>query len=294
MYDVNECPICGGTAFRPFLQCIDHTVSHETFSLQECVQCHLVITSPRPQNSDLPKYYQSPNYISHSTTSNTLLDRAYRIARGLNLRWKLNIIRKHADDQARQLLDFGCGTGQFLLAAIKRGYIAAGVEPTTTAREFAQQLTGINIMPSLPNTANRYDIITLWHVLEHVPDLNSQLDGLASALAQNGTMFIAVPNHRSADANQYKSLWAGYDVPRHLWHFSKPTMEDLLRKHSLKLMHIVPMKLDAFYVSMLSEQYAISAQTIGATLRGVRLGLRSNSAARNTGEYSSLIYIATK
>lgn len=294
---ITVCPACGSTHFTDYLACKDYTVSHETFTLQECSKCRLVITNPRPSNENLGKYYLSEDYISHTDAPASIIDRIYIFARTFALKWKINLITKELRDNHKTLLDYGCGTGNFLKACREQQWQITGVEPSPIARQAAQQNTASTIAPTLDElTGRKYSIITLWHVLEHVPDLNETLSKLKALLEQNGTLFIAVPNHASHDAKTYRNLWAGYDVPRHLWHFTPQNMNELVSKHELKLKRIVPMKLDAYYVSMLSEKYK-NNHKLGPMqmIRAFLAGWRSNSSARAAnGNYSSLIYILTK
>jgi len=294
---ITHCPICEGKTFTPYLSCTDYTVSHETFHLVKCETCQFIITSPRPDNEELSKYYLSDEYISHSNTSTSLIDKIYQISRNFSLQWKVDLIKSTSasrETTAKKILDFGCGTGEFLKEAKKNGYSITGVEPSDIARAQATELTEEKIHESISDAEGPFDFITLWHVLEHVPDLNDLLLKLSRLLTKNGTMFIAVPNHQSLDAKLYDELWAGYDVPRHLWHFSRQTMTRLLTKHSLTLERIIPMKLDAFYVSMLSEKYSRKKNSLPGLFTAFINGLKSNLAGAKTKDYSSLIYVVKK
>lgn len=290
----HSCPICNGASFTPSLEVRDHTVSQETFTILRCDNCGFMITSPVP--SDLGPYYESPDYISHSDKAATLTDLLYKFARTITLRWKTNLINYYNQNPERSLLDYGCGTGSFLSYAKEKGWSIHGVEPAARPRATATSQTQTTIAGSLAELAAiKVNVITLWHVLEHVHDLHTVLGRLTQLLNTNGTIFIAVPNHRSFDAQHYGRFWAAYDTPRHLWHFSKANMQELLRQHGLKLQHVIPMKLDAFYVSMLSEKYKRSpGESLINMVRGFGTGLRSNLKAMRTREYSSLIYIAGK
>lgn len=291
--EINQCPVCEGKTFTPYLRCVDHTVSHETFQLVQCRTCEFILTSPHPDNGSLSKYYLSDEYISHSNRSATLIDKVYQFSRNISLRWKINLVRCDSRETKR-ILDFGCGTGEFLNAAKTNGFKVSGVEPSDIARSQASKLTNERIRESIDEVEDVFDVITLWHVIEHVPDLNALIEKLKSRLAKNGTMFIAVPNHLSLDAKLYKELWAGYDVPRHLWHFSRSTMTKLLTKHSLKVESVIPMKLDSFYVSMLSEKYIRKRNSIPGLIKAFFTGLKSNFNGERTREYSSLIYVVKK
>lgn len=289
MESVTECPICNQQSFEPYLSCKDYTVSHETFNLIKCKTCDFVITSPRPVASTLGNYYLSEDYISHSPKSKTIINKLYKISRLLTLRWKVKIIKT---SKPSSILDYGCGTGEFLSTCEKHGLVIQGVEPSPVARTHANELTHNKVVESIDNIQSKFDVITMWHVLEHVPDLNGTIEKLKARLTQNGTMFIAVPNRESNDAQKYKEHWAGYDVPRHLWHFNHHNMKQLLSKNGLTLKNKIPMKLDAFYVSMLSEKYANNKSGLPQLIKGAINGLSSNISASKSKQYSSIIYVA--
>lgn len=288
------CPICTEQKLSEYASCKDYTVSGETFTLEQCANCGFVLTNPRPKEADLAKYYQSDAYISHSDTSKNIIDRVYKIARSFTLEWKYKLVTQNSVTKPFSLLDYGCGTGSFLQTCNVQGLNIAGVEPAEKARTMAKQLTGIDISPEIERVRGTFDAITLWHVLEHVIDLNNTVKQLRNRLNQNGTLFIAVPNLRSWDAKYYDEHWAAFDVPRHLWHFSRESMEILLTKHGLKIDTVLPMPLDAYYVSLLSERYKSGNQGIGSIAKAVTYGWKSNQQSKKNGEYSSLIYIARK
>lgn len=293
MHSVSRCPICSGTSFQKFGQAKDYTVSHETFQLATCSTCQFLLTSPRPEDSELGKYYLSENYVSHTAKATTLFDKLYEFSREFALKWKLTLVKKFTNSTSSppSLLDYGCGTGFFLKKVKENGFNIAGVEPSEIARHAAEQNTGIKIHPGMADVAHKFDVITLWHVLEHVSNLNELVIELKNKLNANGTLVIAVPNHKSNDAKKYGMQWAGYDVPRHLWHFEQKTMNQLLTKHNFKIVEKIPMKLDAFYVSMLSEKYKAGGQSVFTFAKGLLIGCISNLKA-NQKNYSSIIYIA--
>lgn len=294
MHVLSACPICQGQRLKPYLSCEDHTVSHETFTLEECERCGFVMTNPRPTEKDLPAYYKSDAYISHSNKPANLTDRVYKFSRYFTLKWKLHLVKRYSVAGPDSILDFGCGTGDFLARCKKHGLQTFGVEPSRVARQKAAQQTNATIWEDASGTDQEFDVITLWHVLEHVPLFHQTLDQLRDLLATDGTMFIAVPNLKSLDSQQYGQYWAAYDVPRHLWHFSRETMRKILSQHQLTLVKTVPMKLDAYYVSLLSEKYMQQRPGIRNMAKALIHGWQSNRKARTTGQYSSLIYIVRK
>lgn len=295
MIHVTSCPICGNNTFQDIFSCKDYTVSHESFKLIKCQQCHFLITSPRPDDNVLGKYYLSEDYISHTNEAKSIIDKVYLVARNYTLAWKRKLILTYTNQVQSKLLDYGCGTGAFIQATAQDGWKAFGIEPSNEARAEAKKVTQSKVYQSLTEIDNHtFDAITLWHVLEHVSDLNNLLQKLKSILSENGTMFIAVPNHSSWDGEKYKEHWAGYDVPRHLWHFSHETMKKLVENNGLRLEEVIPMKLDSFYISLLSEKYRKGNTTITGMLKAFMNGLKSNILAKRNGQYSSLIYIVKK
>jgi predicted SAM-dependent methyltransferase len=111
-------------------------------------------------------------------------------------------------------------------------------------------------------------------------------------LKDEGIAFIALPNHKSWDTQYYKKQWAAWDVPRHLYHFSMDTFSNLAKKHGFKIVEILPMKFDAFYVSLLSEKYRTNKMNY---IKALFQGMKSNRwAKKNNNNYSSLIYVLRK
>lgn len=270
---------------KSFLKTKDFSVSQEEFELLYDSEKDFLATHPQPKNLD--RYYQSESYISHTDAKQTFFERAYQLIKGTNLKRKLKLARKYASGEQR-LLDVGSGTGDFLVAAKHGGWQVAGVEPNEKARIKSQQ-KGVKVNDDLFSLEEQYfQIITLWHVLEHLPYLDKSIAQIGKLLKNNGTLIVAVPNFKSWDAQHFGKYWAAYDVPRHLWHFSRTSIEHIFKEHGLVLVKTKPMWFDAFYVSILSEKYKNSK---AAFLKGMLLGFWSNLRALSSKEYSSVIYI---
>ncbi|MRI01099.1 methyltransferase domain-containing protein [Kriegella sp. EG-1] len=271
-----------------FLKTKDHAVSGEEFELYHDAELDMLITRPQPE--ELDQYYKSDNYISHTDASRTLTEKIYQIVKKFSLELKVRLINKYSEND-KTLLDVGAGTGDFLAVAKHKGWSVFGVEPNWYARGKASEKE-INLSGDLEAVMNRkYQVITLWHVLEHLTDLENQILKMSSLLEDNGTMVIAVPNYKSYDAKYYKDFWAAYDVPRHLWHFSQDAIQRLFAKYQMEVVAKKPLFFDAFYVSLLSEKYKKSRLGF---IKGVFIGLISNCLALFSKEYSSLIYIVKK
>ncbi|MEM6642791.1 MAG: class I SAM-dependent methyltransferase [Bacteroidota bacterium] len=268
--------------------CTDHSISKEDFALSICNKCGLIFTNPRPSPEALPRYYQSDNYISHTSKATNLVNLLYKFVRFYTTKKKIQLIRKYTSTCS--LLDYGCGTGYFLQFAVRKGYTASGYEPNQDARSIVAG-KGLNSFDSLSDIKSKVGIISAWHVLEHVSDLRKTLKKLCKLLEKDGFMFIAVPNINSFDAKHYGTHWAGLDVPRHLYHFTQNSIGTLFEKQKLKLVATEPMYFDSYYVSLLSEKYLSGRSNF---VKALRTGYKSNKLASKTKEYSSMIYIVQK
>lgn len=291
MYErLEKCPSCQNTQFDNHIICEDHSVSKESFALVICKSCQLIFTNPRPKEDELSNYYQSEDYISHTDKGNSLMNFIYKLVRKYTLQQKKKLVKKIKS--GNNLLDFGAGTGDFLLT-MKNDYEVVGIEPDEHARQLAENKTKASVASSLDNlnTTDTFDVITAWHVIEHVSELIKTLKRLRKMLNKGGRIIVALPNASSWDAKHYKEFWAGYDVPRHLYHFTKSSFKTLCEQADLKMERTIPMKFDSYYVSMLSEKYQGKRSGF---IKGLINGWRSNQVARKNGEYSSLIYVLKK
>lgn len=292
METVTQCPVCGGGQFRAYLSCTDYLVSRQTFNVQECKTCSFRLTNPRPDQTQIGNYYKSDQYVSHNDSGGGFIDSIYRMVRTYTLRQKLNLVTRLNGKKGR-LLDVGCGTGAFLAICQRAGWQVAGTEPDVDARLIASEKVKVSIEPDLNLISSHepFDIITLWHVLEHVPDLNNTLQALSKLLSAEGTLLIAVPNSDSFDAQYYKAFWAAYDVPRHLHHFTPSTIQPLFEKHDFTLVEQRPMLFDAFYIAMLSSRYRTGKTQY---VESLRVGFQSNARAYQSGQASSMLYTFKK
>lgn len=273
-----------------FISCKDHTVSGEEFDLLLDKEKAMLITSPKPSLKSLPGYYKSQEYISHTDSQKSLGDKIYQQVKKYMLLKKLKWIENKYPAKGN-LLDIGAGTGDFLVEAKNRGWKVYGIEPDEEARKRASE-KGIKLSEnSAKFKSGKFDIVTMWHVLEHVYDLKNQISELEHLLKKNGLLVIAVPNFKSYDAHHYKEFWAAYDVPRHLWHFSQTSFKHLFSGTRFDKIDIKPLIFDAYYVSLLSEKYKTGKSNF---LNAFRIGWKSNSKARSTSEYSSMVYFFRK
>ena len=273
---------------EPFLQCKDYTVSEELYDVKINRTYDMLVTFPVPKN--LEEYYKSDNYISHTDSKKSFFDKIYQFVKNVTLQKKLDLINSFGSEN-NTILDVGAGTGDFLKTCLQKKWNVFGIEPNQQAREVAKE-KGIVLHNDLGAYSNKkFDIITLWHVLEHVENLSEFISQLDNLLSENGKLIVAVPNYKSDDANYYKEFWAAFDVPRHLWHFSQQSISKIFTAKNFVVEKTLPMKFDSFYVSILSEKYKTGKMKF---LNGFWRGFVSNWKARSTSEYSSLIYIIKK
>lgn len=289
------CPACGTSQWTLSGQTKDYSISGEWFELLECINCHLKATHPQPAAEQIGRYYASKDYISHSDTRSGLTNKLFHKARNYMMKKKYQWVVRAAGTETGKLLDVGAGTGYFAKYMQDHGWDVTGLEPDETARKTGEEKLGLKLLPldflsrQMPDS---YDVITLWHVLEHVHDITGYMNRFHSILKPGGILIIAVPNHTSRDAKQYGIQWAAYDVPRHLWHFSPASIEKLLAKHQFTLTQKTEMPLDAFYVSMLSEKYRGNYffGPLSAFISGLRTFISGNNDVNRS---SSIIYFST-
>jgi len=266
----------------------DHFLSKKIFDVKE-ISNGVLKTFPIPEN--ISEYYDSENYMSHNQNDNSIKIKIYNLFQNINFRYKQHIIKSEINN-GKNILDYGCGVGYFLYN-LKNKYNVFGIEPNKNARKIAEQKLGKNkILNSLSDVSDlSLDIVTLWHVFEHIEEQKEFLDNIHKKLKNKGKLIIAVPNYKSYDACYYKEYWAAYDVPRHIFHFSREGIQNIFSNNKWSLKKIKPLFLDSFYISIISESYKKKYFYI---IKGFIRGLISNIKAIKTGEYSSLIYIIEK
>ncbi|MCH3881352.1 class I SAM-dependent methyltransferase [Tenacibaculum sp. K20-16] len=270
---------------KPYLTTKDYSVSKEVFELEKNEEFDMLVTIPVPKN--LSSYYESENYISHTDGKKGVFEKVYQLVKNYTLKRKLKLINSFNSEE-KTILDIGAGTGDFLATCKNDNWQVLGIEPNKKAREIAAS-KNITLQENISIVENKkFDVITLWHVLEHVENLEEYIQQLKALLKENGTLIIAVPNYKSYDANHYKKYWAAFDVPRHLWHFSQTSISKLFSKENITIVKTLPMKFDSYYVSLLSERYKNGKMN---PFKAFWIGFTSNRKAKKTNEYSSLIYV---
>ena len=292
MKHIKHCPICSSESFECHMKSKDFSVSKEDFSIVKCSECNFHFTNPRPSDKELGKYYISDHYISHNNSKNNLFEKTYQLVRKISIWMKYSLVSKFFN--RGRVLDIGCGTGDFLQKCNEKKWSTRGIEPSEIARRQAIKNYNLDVDgdTDLKKLKGEFDIITMWHVLEHVTELNSTISELKRLLSKDGKAVIAVPNIESFDSFYYKKYWAAYDLPIHLYHFSKDSIIKLFENHEFSLIKAKGMKFDSFYVSMLSEEHKTGNKNY---FKSIIIGSISNLFGIFTKKgFSSTIYVFEK
>ena len=298
METLRKCPICDSEDISFLMSAKDYLLTLKEFSIDKCSGCSLLFTNPRPSPEEIGAFYDATEYISHEDSRKTFLDKTYQVVKKRMIKKKIKLIKSFFDKEKRiQILDYGCGTGGFLAECQKKNFVVAGVEPDSKARNKALK-KGVKALESVEKidktSVNRFDVISLWHSLEHVHDVKNTLYQLSLLLKKDGILVVAVPQYQSYDAKIYKNFWAAYDLPRHLYHFDEKTLSMCLPKNKFKPCKKKGLVFDSYYVSVLSEKNK-KRNTIFAVMFGLIIGMLSNlNALIKKTPYSSQIYVFRK
>ena len=284
-----KCPWCDSEKTQMYLWVKDLFLTGEAFEIHECLKCGLLFTEPRPDASSIGKYYQSEEYYSHQENKSGFIPKIYESVKKVNLRHKRKLATKGL--KVGTMLEIGCGVGDFLHEMEQKGWKCTGIEPSEEAKAIAKNRVKANILnpgelASLKDES--FDLITMWHVLEHVDNLKEEVMHLQRLLKKGGRLVLALPNFKSADAEHYREYWAAYDVPRHLNHFCRESINNIFKNTKLKLKTTDKLVWDAYYISYMSEKYKNHTMPL---LKGAMKGMISNIKARKSGEWSSLVYV---
>lgn len=295
MASQNKCLVCDSNNIAFHLRCKDHFTSGEDFDIFICNNCGFLFTMNPPVESEIGKYYNTRDYISHSDTKKGIINFLFHLTRNLMLYRKRNIVRKVSGLKSGILLDIGSGTGYFPAFMKKEGWVVTGLEVNDKARKYAIDKFDINVITENEISKckkGQFDCITLWHVLEHFHDPFKYTSDIIRLLKPGGLCLIALPNCSSYDAKYYGQYWAAYDVPRHLWHFNPSSFRIFSEKAGFVVEKLRNLPLDVFYISILSERYKGSKLAfLSGMVKALPFAFLSVFRKRRS---SSVIYILRK
>lgn len=274
------------------MECTDYFKSGEQFGIMKCKSCSLLFTNPVPDEDEIDFYYDSEEYFSHKNRSKGITGNLYMMLRKISIRKKYRLINHYKHEGS--ILDYGCGTGELAGYFAEKGWVSFGYEPGASASVLLNEVQSVRALANedLGSLVKYFDVITLWHVLEHIPKLTKAIEFLRSALKDDGLLFIAVPNYRSKDAEIYGKFWAAWDVPRHLYHFEKDTLISLFQRFGFECRGSYALKMDAYYISLISEKYKTGHRSY---IKAACNGFRSNLAgSKKNMNYSSTLLVFSK
>ena len=263
-FETIHCPICGSNEYDGWLKVPDryNLKSGNKYQIVTCRSCKFVYLNPAPKVEFISEIYPNGAYQPFLSTQETLSwwDKIYRWVRAYSLHWKRGKIEKLIS--SGKLLDVGCGTGEFLHQMKKHGWEVEGIEIDTKASEFANKEYGVKVLSTNLNDLklleNSFEIITMWHVLEHLYKPLDNLIYIKNKLNEDGILVVAVPNISSFDARFYRDKWIALDAPRHLQHFEPNSFISLCEAAQLEVFKCQQMPIDAFYNCLMSELLIIS------------------------------------
>ena len=204
---------------KTHIEVVDHFLTKETFTIKKTPIKGLLKTHPAPSKNKIQGYYSADKYISHNSNAPGAFFFVYRFVRRVNFWFKYKFVGKK--ELFSKTLDFGSGDHYFMQQLQRRNHNVFGIDPLKP--NMSKQVFDSVFNESLDS--KNFSCITAWHSLEHVHELENIIARFHKILDYNGTVIVAVPNYRSFDARFYKSFWAAYDVPRHLWHFDKQSIK---------------------------------------------------------------------
>jgi len=289
---LTTCPSCGSNQIHHYINVPDYYYSKAVFPIDECNNCGLRFTQDRPTSIEIGNYYDSANYASHqSKQKESVFLKVYQVARDLMFNEKFKLVRQFKPEW-KDVLDYGTGEGFFVEYLLNKGKSAVGIEPSEIARANFFKRTGKELfanLQSLPKILS-FQVITLWHVLEHIHDLKETMQGLTERIQPNGIMVIAVPNQKSKDLKDFGTEWAAWDVPRHLYHWDENSLEHFMKSLGLNRIYTSQLPLDPIYIGMISAKYQ-SKGPITGILKGIKSYFHGKS---NPSEGSTLLTVWMK
>jgi 2-polyprenyl-3-methyl-5-hydroxy-6-metoxy-1,4-benzoquinol methylase len=230
MKNVRKICILCGSANRTVLY------SRNEWKVYKCIECNLGVLDPQPDNEELASLYQQ-EYFQSNYNDKLLLDSPEMKQRLKQEKHRVRFFRKLK--KSGKVLDIGCGRGYFLLACQKRGYEVEGIDISTDASIYVSKELKIPVHVGDVNSINlpekSFDVITMWHSLEHTVDPNVYMQITRRWLKDDGLLVVDVPNYASHDAIKTWNNWLGWQIPYHFYHFTKSSLFLLLSKHGFSV-----------------------------------------------------------
>jgi 2-polyprenyl-3-methyl-5-hydroxy-6-metoxy-1,4-benzoquinol methylase len=233
-WETVACDLCGSRDNRLVLQVQDTNCHFEgVFNIVQCLSCGLVYLNPRPDARSIGRYY--PEDYRCFQSGKAIRRDLDKISPFISSLCQLGV-------KPGRILDIGCGAGDFIVSAHQSGWQVAGVEPNEPARHRCNSRLGWEaVQPTLEEAAfpaQSFQVVTLWHVLEHTNSPKETLAEVHRILAPGGLVAIAVPNFDSIDRRIHGRGWFFLAAPRHLYHFTQDTLSQYLGRAGFKVVQV--------------------------------------------------------
>lgn len=226
----------------------------KSYSIQECLNCNFVYTTPVPSDKKRNNYYKQFDYVSPAIAEKVIRKDARR---------SLNIIDRLINKK-NLLIDIGCGRGYFLDEASKRGWSCFGIDFSPKAISFGKDILKLDLEQAdiySFTTNKKFDVVILNQVIEHVYTPHRLLEKCYSILREQGIIYIATPNIESISARVLKNRFDHFIPPEHLGYFSRQTLTNLLEEIGFKVIYSGSWSYPQDLAGILKETLA-SKQTI--------------------------------
>jgi SAM-dependent methyltransferase len=234
-----NCPLCAGERYEIVVRAYDNAAPWDwhRYTVVRCLACGLCFTSPRPAPELIGKYY--PEWYAPHEPPAARPRLSWRALLATRFGWPVHPRRAMAWQGQRRLLDFGCGGGSFLLRMDQLGWTVTGLDISPVAVYRIRNQLGLRaLLGSLPHPdleSGSFDVVTMWHSLEHVHDPLEVLRAAHRLLVPGGRLLVAVPNIDSLPFRWFGPSWYGLDLPRHLIHFSPGTIRHMVERAGLRV-----------------------------------------------------------
>jgi 2-polyprenyl-3-methyl-5-hydroxy-6-metoxy-1,4-benzoquinol methylase len=191
------------------------------FALDQCQVCRLAWTSPEPNEKQLDQAYGESYYSSTETKFNPVIEWWTRFSARRRAR---KLVHRHGTSSKKlKILDIGCGRGVLLNGFRQLGHEVLGIERAGSGFDTLPGIEPLSLQ-ELVDDKQRFDLVVLWHVLEHLPEPQQALEQVHQLLNDDGSLFVEVPNYGGLQSRIFAANWFHLDVPRHLYHFTSRSL----------------------------------------------------------------------
>ena len=297
MVQVTRCFLCGSRELIHFLSAKDRlSPRRESFYLVTCKGCELCLTSPRPEASELMKYYPR-SYEPWARKGRGLFSRRiysfyYRLTRRLSVK------------KGQRVLDIGCGNGNFLEYLAAKGAETYGCDLAPSSLGLAPGIRFFQgTLEESHYPSNFFDCVVVWHLLEHVDDPRRTLEEINRILKDDGRFLLSVPNLKGLEPRIFKQASLLLDVPRHLYHFSPEPLEKLLRQTGFRVerkkedLFMPGPWVKSFFYLLLEDRFSIcipASSLEKISYAGLPISILLNFLSRVVGAGNLLVWQARK